>query len=93
MKELIAVELAYAVVMAVTFLAFFGLPWRHEDPGMGWHIAGFTFAITSLLALLLAAVLGVVVQLWLAALVLAAVDGVLTWRLVLYIRSKHSGGR
>ena len=90
MMTLFAVLFGYGVLGCAAFLFGFGLPWRSSDPEVKWHIASYSAATgADLLCLFLAAV-GVPVPLWVFALVFAAGDAVITWRLWLLVRGRRS---
>ena len=86
---LVTGEVALGVVGTVAFLAAFGRPWRSPDPQISWHITFFSAATgTELLSLLLLA-LGVPVPLFVLALVFAAVDAAIGWRLWLLLSARR----
>lgn len=89
MTGLIVVELAAAVLGTVIFLLGFGRPWKARDTGMAWHIASFTAATgVEMLSLLLLA-LHVPIPVWTFAVIFAAVDLVIGWRLALLLKARE----
>lgn len=87
MIALIGVELALIVVGALAFLVLFGSPTRSLDPPIARHVAVFT-AITGIeAALLLAALVGFVVPMWVFALLFGAQDVLIGQRLWFVVRA------
>jgi hypothetical protein len=89
MRAAIFAELVLAAVLALVFLAAFGPPWRHSDQSVGWYIAAFGWAVTALVGLLLAAMLGFHVPLLVGVFVLAGLDAALALQLVVFLRSRR----
>ncbi len=90
MRAAIFAELAIAAILAVVFLAAFGLPWRQPERIVGWYIAAFSWAVAALVGLLIAAMLGVHIPLLVGVLVLAGLDVALGLQLVVFLRSRRS---
>jgi hypothetical protein len=88
-RAVIVAELAIAAILAVVFLAAFGLPWRQPERIVGWYIAAFSWAVAALVGLLIAAMLGVHIPLVVGMLVLAVLDAALGLQLALLIRSRR----
>lgn len=86
------VLLAYAVIISVVFLVLFGAPWRYRDLVYAWFAFVFALVELGLLGLLLAS-LWWPVPIWVGLLVLVAHDGVLTWRVGLFLAEKYRNRR
>ncbi len=81
----LGVELAVGVIGAIAFIVAFGPPWRSHDRAFSWHISSFSAALLAELFCFLLLTLGVPVSPWAFAVVFAALDAVIGWRLWLLL--------
>lgn len=87
MRGVISGQLIISMVASLLFLVMYGHPGRYEDREMAWFLAALVWAGVLLDGLLLAAVFGARIPLWVAVGVLAGQDIVVGWRLWLLLRA------
>lgn len=93
MRVLLELLVAGSIGLTVWFLVDLGRPWRSEGPLIAWLLALWGGVTVAFETLLLLALLSVEVPAWIAALVLAAQDGVFAWRLILLRRARLADRR
>ena len=78
-------EWIVTVIFGLAFLAMFGLPWRHADRAMAWHIASFTAVSIGEAVGLIAIGLRYHVPLWAYAVIYGGGAAVILWRVALLV--------
>lgn len=70
-----------SVLLGLCFVVVFGRPWRSDNRAMAWLQWALAAVALAFDVVLMLALFGVVVPMWVVALVLLAQDGVFAWRL------------
>lgn len=86
MRVVIGVELAVAFLAGVAFVALYATRSRWRDTSMGRHMMAVSVVMAGEAGVLLAALLGLEVPLWLFAFGFGVLDVLLVQRLVLLLR-------
>lgn len=90
MRPLVEVLVGISIVLQLWFVIRLGSPRRSENPPIAWLITALTWGTIAFETLLLLALFRIPTPWWIAAVTLAALDGVWAWWLVALHRSRGS---
>lgn len=78
-----------SILLSLWFVISLGNPRRSENPAVAWLLAAWGWVTVAFETMLFVALFSVRVPVWLAAVVLAAQDGVFAWRILLLRRARR----
>lgn len=91
MRLLVQVLVGISILLSLRFIADVGNPRRSEIPTIAWLLAAWGWVSVAFETLIFVAMFDVDIPLWIAAVVLAAKDGVYTWRIAVVRRARRAG--
>jgi len=78
-----------SLLLGLSFVIPYGLPWRSDNPSMAWLQSGLGWVAIAFDTAVLLSLLNVVVPWWAVLLILLAQDVVFAWRRIVLVRTRR----